>query len=169
MAVQIRAAEAADIEQITAIFAEAVLNGTATFETAAPSTEVMLHRFESLTASGHPYLAAVQDDGTLLGYAYAGPYRTRPAYRFTVEDAIYLDPKVRGRGIGRSLLEALVAEAGLRGFAEMIAVIGDARNGASIGLHERVGFARVGTLHRVGFKFDRWIDSVLMQRSLRPR
>jgi phosphinothricin acetyltransferase len=101
-----------------------------------------------------------------VGYAYAGPYRARPAYRWTVEDSVYIDPQVQGRGVGRALLERLIVEAQTRGFRQMIAIIGDSANAASIELHRVLGFRTVGTFANVGFKFDRWLDSVLMQRPL---
>jgi len=107
-------------------------------------------------------------DGAVAGYAYAGPYRARPAYRWSVEDSIYIDPAAQRRGIGRALLDRLIAEAQARGFRQMIAVIGDAAQTPSIELHRAAGFRLVGTLESVGFKFGRWLDSVLMQRALGP-
>jgi L-amino acid N-acyltransferase YncA len=167
MDIVIRSAGPADIGQITEIYADAVLTGTATFETEAPTTAEMLQRFELLHASRHPYLVAVSAE-RVVGYAYAGPYRVRPAYRFTVEDSIYLHAEARGKGIGGKLLHALVMEAEGRGFREMVAVIGDSDNAASVAVHRKAGFSPVGTLRGVGFKFDRWLDTVLMQRNLRP-
>ena len=117
------------------------------------------------TDGGFPYLAA-ESDGALLGYAYAGLYRTRPAYRFSVEDSIYIDPKAQRRGVGKALLARLIVESERRGFRQMIAVIGDSAQTASIELHRTAGFRLIGTIENVGFKFDRWIDSVLMQRAL---
>jgi L-amino acid N-acyltransferase YncA len=168
MTATLRPATLADVPAITAIYREAVEHGTATFETEPPDEAEMRRRFEALAASGHPYLVA-EADGQVLGYAYAGPYRPRPAYRFTVEDSIYLRPEARGQGLGSTLLAALIDEAQRRGFCEMIAVIGDSANAGSVGVHRRLGFQPVGTFHRVGFKFGRWLDTVLMQRTLRER
>jgi L-amino acid N-acyltransferase YncA len=118
-----------------------------------------------LLDGGFPYLVA-EIDGALAGYAYAGPYRTRPAYRFTVEDSIYIDPAAQRRGVGRALLDRLIEEATRRGFRQMIAVIGDSRQTPSIELHRAAGFRMVGNFENVGYKFERWLDSVLMQRAL---
>jgi phosphinothricin acetyltransferase len=125
----------------------------------------MARRYDGLRAGGYPYLVA-ETDGGIVGYAYAGPNRARPAYRWSVEDSIYIVPQRQGRGIGRALLERLIAEAEAGGFRQMIAVIGDSGNTASIELHRRAGFRLVGTFENVGFKFGRWLDSVLMQRAL---
>ena len=125
----------------------------------------MMRRMRALLDGGFPYLAA-ELDGDVVGYAYAGPYRTRPAYRFTVEDSIYVDPKAQGRGIGRGLLDRLIAESTNRGFRLMVAVIGDSAQTPSIELHRAAGFTMVGAFENIGFKFDRWLDSVLMQRAL---
>jgi len=161
----IRPAVIADLAPITAIYAEAVRNGTATFELVAPDLSEMTGRFDALIAQGYPYLAA-SIEGHVIGYAYAGPYRLRPAYRFTVENSLYLRSDIHRRGIGTSLLQALVAESAARGYRQMIAVIGDSANLASIGVHRRCGFDLIGAHPDVGFKFGRWIDIVLMQRSL---
>jgi phosphinothricin acetyltransferase len=161
----IRPAVAADIPAITAIYAHAVQYGTATFEIDPPDVAEMTARFRGLVDAGFPYLAA-ETDGVVRGYAYAGLYRTRVAYRHTVEDSIYIAPDFYGRGIGRALLGKLVAEASGRGFRQMIAVIGDSAQAASIALHRSAGFRMVGTFEAVGFKFDRWLDTVLMQRPL---
>ncbi|MGO9358416.1 MAG: N-acetyltransferase family protein [Xanthobacteraceae bacterium] len=163
--ITLRPAVAADFAAITAIYAEAVETGTATFELDPPSLAEMTARFDDLAAGGFPWLVAVAD-GKLMGYAYAGPYRARPAYRFTVENSIYLATEARRRGIGLALLERLVAETASRGFRQMIAVIGDSANAASIAVHARAGFQMVGTFQEVGFKFGRWLDTVLMQRAL---
>lgn len=167
MASAIRAAARADIPAITAIYAEAVLHGTATFELDPPDEAEMEARFLGLAGGGFPYLVA-EEDGRVVGYAYAGAYRARPAYRHTVEDSVYLDRAVRGRGIGKALLGALLAEAKARGFRQMIAVIGDTRNAPSIGLHRTLGFRPVGSFAGVGWKHGRWLDTVLMQRPLGP-
>ena len=161
----IRAASQADISAITRIYADAVEHGTASFELEPPSEAEMARRMQELTNIGFPYLAA-DVDGTLAGYAYAGPYRSRPAYRFTVENSVYVAPEAQGRGVGRALLKALIEAAERSGYRQMIAVIGDSGQTASIALHAALGFAYVGTLPHVGFKFGRWLDTVLMQRSL---
>jgi L-amino acid N-acyltransferase YncA len=161
----IRPAELHDIPAITRTYAHAVLHGTASFEIEPPDEPEMTRRFEALRAGGFPYLA-VENDGAVVGYAYAGPYRPRPAYRFTVEDSVYIAPEAHARGIGRALLERLLTESEGRGYRQMIAVIGDSANASSIRLHESAGFRHVGTFAAVGFKFGRWLDSVLMQKDL---
>ncbi|HEY0569377.1 MAG TPA: GNAT family N-acetyltransferase [Xanthobacteraceae bacterium] len=169
--VSIRAATPADIAEITRIYADAVKHGTASFELEPPDEAEMLRRQTALADAGYPYIVAesvVGSAGKLLGYAYAGPYRTRPAYRFSIEDSIYVDPAAQRRGVGRLLLARLIAEAEARGFRQMIAVIGDPAQTASIELHRKAGFRPIGTIENVGFKFGRWLDSVLMQRALGP-
>ena len=161
----VRAAIAADLPAIQSIYAHHVLHGTATFELIPPPWAEMSRRFEQLAVGNHPYLVA-EADGRTVGFAYAGPYRERPAYRRTVENAIYLDPTRIGQGIGRQLLSALISEATSRGFTQMVAVIGDSANQPSIRLHTAAGFKLVGTLTHVGYKFERWLDTVIMQRSL---
>lgn len=161
----IRPATAADIAAITAIYADAVRHGTATFELEPPDHAEMLRRFATLTGADFPYLAA-EADGRLVGYAYAGPYRARPAYRFTVEDSVYLAPSAQGRGLGTALLARLIEATAERGFRQMIAVIGDSANVASVRAHARAGFAMIGTHPAVGLKFGRWLDTVMMQRAL---
>jgi L-amino acid N-acyltransferase YncA len=168
MTVAIRPAKTSDIPAITRIYAYAVEHGTASFELNAPVEVEIARRMSDLTGKGYPYLAG-EIDGALAGYAYAGPYRARPAYRLTVEDSVYIAPATHRRGIGRALLAALIEAAVARGFRQMIAVIGDStRQAASIGLHEALGFRHVGILQDVGFKHGRWLDSVLMQRALGP-
>jgi L-amino acid N-acyltransferase YncA len=161
----IRPAPPADISDITAIYADAVNTGTASFELTAPDETEMGRRMAALLDGGYPYLAA-EHGGVLAGYAYAGAYRPRPAYRFTVEDSIYIARSSQGKGVGRALLAALIAEAETRGFRQMIAVIGDEASAGSIGLHRTMGFELVGTFRSVGWKFDEWRATVLMQRSL---
>jgi phosphinothricin acetyltransferase len=163
----IRAAARDDLPSITAIYAEEVRHGTATFELEPPDLAEMARRHAALSASGHPYIVA-EAEGMVLGYAYAGPYRPRPAYRFAVEDSIYLAPSARGKGVGRALLGALIAASEARGYRQMIAVIGDSANTASIALHAGAGFALTGTFREIGWKFGRWLDTVLMQRALGP-
>lgn len=161
----IRPATVADIPAITAIYAHAVQHGTATFEIDPPSEGEIADRFRALAEAGFPYLVA-EHCGEVRGYAYAGLYRTRFAYRYTLEDSIYVDPDCHGRGIGRALIDHLLSQAGARGFRQMIAVIGDSEQVASIALHRAAGFRMVGTFAAVGFKFGRWLDTVLMQRPL---
>lgn len=163
----IRAAAPADIPAITRIYAHAVAHGTATFEIDAPDQAEMTQRRLALVDAGFPYIAA-ELDGTLLGYAYAGHYRPRPAYRFTVEDSIYVDPEAHRRGVGRALLDRLISESTGLGFRQMVAVIGDSTQTSSIELHRAAGFRMIGTFESVGYKFGRWIDTVLMQRALGP-
>ncbi len=162
---QIRPAVAADLPAITAIYDREVRENTATFELTPPDLAEMTRRFQALRDGGFPYLTATLD-GDVLGYAYAGPYRPRPAYRFTVENSVYLAPAAQRRGVGTQLLRHLIAECERRGQRQMIAVIGDSANAGSIGLHRRCGFQMIGTHPDVGFKFGRWLDTVMMQRAL---
>jgi L-amino acid N-acyltransferase YncA len=162
---EIRPASEADLPAVTEIYAHAVLHGTATFELIPPDLAEMTRRFTALMDGGYPYLVAALD-GAVIGYAYAGPYRPRPAYRFTVENSVYLQPAIHRRGIGLNLLQRLIAECEARGYRQMIAVIGDSANAGSIGVHARAGFAMIGTHRNVGFKFGRWLDTVMMQRAL---
>jgi len=154
-----------DIGAITRIYADAVIEGTASFEIEPPDEAEMARRYEMLLAGGYPYVVAVIA-GTVTGYAYAGAYRARPAYRWTVEDSVYVAPEFHRQGIGSRLLESIIAESEACGFRQMIAVIGDSAQVASIALHKSAGFAMVGTLRSVGFKHGRWLDTPLMQRSL---
>ena len=165
--VSIRPTTQADIPVITRIYAEAVMNGTASFELEPPDETEMARRMTALLDDGFPYLAA-EIGGTLAGYAYAGHYRPRRAYRFSVEDSIYVDPAAQRKGVGRALLTRLIEEAGRRGFRQMIAVIGDSAQNPSIEIHRALGFRMIGAVENVGFKFDRWLDSVLMQRAIGP-
>jgi L-amino acid N-acyltransferase YncA len=165
--VTIRAAALADIPGITRIYAHAVMHGTATFELEPPDEAEMARRMTALLEGGFPYLVA-EIGGALAGYAYAGHYRARPAYRFTVEDSIYIDPTAQRRGVGRALLAQLIQECERRGFRQMIAVIGDSAQLASIEVHRALGFRPSGNLENVGFKFGRWLDSLMMQRDLGP-
>ncbi len=163
----LRPAADGDIAGIQRIYAQHVLTGLASFEEVPPAADEIRRRWRAIADLGLPYIVAVAD-GALAGYAYAGPYRPRTAYRFAVEDSIYLDPAFQGRGIGRSLLAALIEETTRLGKRQMIAVIGDSANAASIGLHRSLGFVDSGVFRAVGFKFGRWVDSVLMQRALGP-
>lgn len=161
----IRPAVPADIPAITAIYGPAVSTGTASFELEPPDAAEMDRRFREIVGAGFPYLTA-ERAGRVVGYAYANHYRTRPAYRFTVEDSIYVAADQQGSGIGKLLLADLMDASRARGFRQMVAVIGDSMQIGSIALHRSAGFTFCGTLHAVGFKFGRWIDSVLMQRAL---
>jgi phosphinothricin acetyltransferase len=163
----VRLATPADFDAVTAIYADAVAHGTASFETDPPCRGEMLRRHDVLTAAGFPWIVA-EADGVLLGYGYFGPYRPRPAYRFTVENSIYVAPAAKRLGVGRLILEELVARAEAAGYRRMIAVIGDSANAASIGLHAALGFLPAGVLPSVGWKHGRWLDSVFMQRPLGP-
>lgn len=164
----VRASVEADIPAIAAIYRHHVTTGLASFEETSPDLAELARRREAVLASGLPWLIAEDLDGKVVGYAYAALYRPRSAYRFTVEDSIYVAPGMIGRGIGRSLLTALIAETTAVGYRQMIAVIGDSGNHASIALHRSCGFREAGRLRSVGFKFGRWVDSVLMQRALGP-
>jgi L-amino acid N-acyltransferase YncA len=167
MPLAIRDVRPADIHAITRIYAHAVTHGTASFEIEPPAEAEMARRLQTLLDGKYPYLAAELDD-VVAGYAYAGPYRTRPAYRWTVEDSIYVDPAAYRRGIGKALLDRLIEASEARGFRQMIAVIGDSAQTASIELHRAAGFQHVGNIQNVGLKFGRWLDSVIMQRALGP-
>jgi L-amino acid N-acyltransferase YncA len=162
---EIRPATAADLPFVTEIYDHAVRYGTATFELIPPDLAEMTRRFAALTDGGFPYLVASLE-GRVVGYAYAGAYRPRPAYRFTVENSVYLQPAIQRRGIGLQLLQRLITECEPRGYRQMIAVIGDSANAGSIGVHRRCGFQMIGTHPNVGFKFGRWLDTVMMQRAL---
>ena len=162
----IRDSRDADLPAIAAIYGHWVVHGLASFELEPPGVEEMARRRRAVLDAGYPYLVAEGEGGAVLGYAYAGPYRTRPAYRFAVENSIYVAPEAARRGVGRVLLPALIARCEQAGFRLMVAVIGDSANAASIGLHERCGFTRAGLLPAVGWKHGRWVDSVLMTRPL---
>ena len=161
----VRPAALADLPAVTEIYEHAVRYGTATFELIPPDLVEMTRRFNALVDGGFPYFVA-ECDGAVAGYAYAGPYRPRPAYRFTVENSIYLAPASHRRGIGLQLMRRLIAECEARGFRQMIAVIGDSANAGSIGIHTRCGFQMIGTHPNVGLKFGRWLDTVMMQLAL---
>jgi len=161
----IRAGTPDDAEAIARINGHYVLHGTAPFEEVPPTVEEMRARIEGLLARGFPVLVAEAGDG-VVGYALAGPYRDRAAYRYTVENSVYVEEAQTGRGIGRALLARLIAECRARGFRQIVAVIGDSANHASIALHRRAGFRHVGVFERVGVKFGRTLDTVLMQLDL---
>ncbi len=179
----VRDARDEDVSALTALYAHHVLHGLATFEVEPPDEAEMRRRLHELTGHGFPWLVAeaplgaatalgqtafagADDSPTILGYAYAGPYRARIAWRHTIEDSIYLHPDAMGRGIGRMLLSRLIEASTARDYRQMVAVIGDSANAASIAVHAACGFQHVGVLRDVGVKFGRWVDSVLMQRAL---
>jgi len=165
--VEVRAAAQGDLAAIQAIYAHHVLRGLATFEEVPPDVEEMRRRHADVTARGLPYLVAVER-GELLGYGYCAPYRARSAYRYALEDSIYIKDGHLGKGIGMRLLGELLRICEGLGYRQVVAVIGDSANAGSIALHARLGFLRVGTLRSTGYKFGRWVDSVLMQRPLGP-
>lgn len=164
-AILIRPVAADDLAAITTIYAHAVHHGTASFELDPPSEDEMRRRHAMLKAASHPYLVATRGD-RVVGYAYAGPYRLRAAYRSTVEDSIYLAADAQGHGIGRLLLTALIEASTEAGFRQMVGIIGDSRHEASIRLHAALGFRHVGIFENVGWKHGRWLDCVMMQRTL---
>lgn len=156
---------AAELDAITAIYSHHVRHGRASFETEPPSTEEMRNRLRTLLDTGYPVLVAIMDE-VVVGYAYAGPHKTRAAYRRTVEDSIYVAPDVARRGIGRALLATLLERVQAAGFHQVMAVIGDSGNTASIELHRALGFRHIGTAQEIGFKFGEYIDVVYMQLAL---
>ncbi len=160
-----RPAVAGDLAAVQAIYGHHVMTGLASFEERAPSVEEMRRRHGEITAAGFPYLVA-EFGGAIAGYGYCSLYRTRSAYRYAVEDSVYVRPDIVGKGVGTALLAQLIGRSEAQGYRQMIAVIGDSANAASIGLHSSLGFLRVGTLRSVGFKHGRWVDGVLMQRPL---
>jgi phosphinothricin acetyltransferase len=161
----VRDARDGDMAEIQAIYAHHVLHGTASFEEEAPPLAEMQRRRAEVLARGLPYLVA-EREGEVAGYSYATPYRTRSAYRFSIENSVYVSHARQRAGIGYALLSELIGRCEKGAWRQMIAVIGDSAHAASIGLHARLGFRTVGTLEAVGFKFGRWLDSVLMQRPL---
>jgi len=165
MSVIIRAAIASDMDAIALIYSHHVNHGTGTFETEPPDRVEIARRWAEVTARSLPWLVA-EDSGEVVGYAYAAPYRARPAYRHTVEDSVYVRVDRIGTGLGKQLLPALITATRACGMHQMIAVIGDSANRASINLHRRFGFQDAGVLKDVGFKFGRWLDTVFLQRSL---
>jgi L-amino acid N-acyltransferase YncA len=156
-----------DIGEIQAIYAHHVLHGLASFEEQAPTSDELLRRYEDVTRHGLPYLVA-EVGGIVAGYGYCSLYRSRSAYRYTLEDSVYVRPGSEGRGVGGALLAELIRRCEAAGYRQLVAVIGDSANAASIGLHASQGFLHAGTLRSTGFKFGRWVDSVLMQRPLGP-
>ncbi|MDR3535629.1 MAG: GNAT family N-acetyltransferase [Acetobacteraceae bacterium] len=162
---QIRDATEADVPEIQAIYAHHVLTGSGTFDEDPPSVEEMTAHFRKVKAQGACWLVAVDASG-VLGYAYYAQFRDRSAYRYCVEDSIYVRQDVRGQGVGKALVARLIEDATARGMRQMIAVIGDSENVGSIGVHASLGFHMIGTMRSVGIKFGRWVDVVTMQRPL---
>lgn len=162
---QVRPATEADLPEIQAIYAHHVLHGTGTFEEAPPSVEEIAERFAKVTAHHWSWLVAADATG-VLGYAYYTQFRDRSAYRYCVEDSVYVREDVRGQGVGKALVAQLIADATAQGMRQMIAVIGDSENVGSIGVHASLGFHMIGTMRAVGVKFGRWVDVVTMQRAL---
>jgi phosphinothricin acetyltransferase len=161
----IRPATAADCAAIQSIYAHHVLHGLASFEETPPAVQEMRSRYDDVIGRGLPYLAA-EEAGEVLGYGYCSLYRTRSAYRHTLEDSVYVRDGRHRKGVGKAILAALIARSEQLGYRQLIAVIGDSAQAASIGLHASLGFLRMGTLRSVGFKFGRWVDTVIMQRPL---
>jgi phosphinothricin acetyltransferase len=167
MNIAIRSSRDDDVAEIAAIYRHHVLHGMASFEEIPPDEDEIARRRREILAQGLPHLVA-ERSGRIVGYCYAGRYHTRSGYRFTIEDSIYVDAAELGRGIGRTLLAGLLERCTELGYRQMVAVIGSNENWPSIRLHQALGFARIGILGAIGFKFDRWVDIVLMQRALGP-
>lgn len=161
----LRDAAPADLAAMTGIYRNSVLNGTASYEITPPDQAEMTSRFHAVTEKGYPYIVAEAEDKTLLGYAYASAFRTRPAYRWLVEDSIYLAPDARGKGVGKALLKELLIRCEKLGFRQMAAVIGGA-SPASVAVHKSLGFEMTGTMKGTGFKHGKWLDTVFMQIAL---
>lgn len=161
----IRNSEPGDLPAIRAIYEQEVLTGLATFETTPPDIDELAHRRQQLLDNGFPYLVACIDE-QVVGYAYVGPYRARAAYQNSIENSVYVDSKVRNRGVGKLLLVQLIIACENGPWRQMIAVIGNSKNTGSIALHKKLGFRHVGTIEGVGYKLDQWVDTVIMQRSI---
>jgi phosphinothricin acetyltransferase len=161
----IRPSRDPDVAAITAIYSHHVLHGTGTFETTPPSESEMAARRQDVLAKGLPYLV-IEEGGRVLGYAYCQWFKPRPAYRFSAEDSIYMHPDAAGKGLGKVLLAELMKQAEAAGVRKLIAVIGDSANTASVGVHKALGFAPVGTIKDCGWKFDRWLDIVIMDKAI---
>lgn len=162
---EIEDAQSTDLPSIQAIYAYHVLAGTGTFEDVPPSLEEMTARLTAKRNAGFAWLVA-RDASGILGFGYYGPFRDRAAYRYTVEDSVYVRDGVRGQGVGKALVSALLDRARAANFKQMLALIGDSENTASIGVHASLGFQHCGTMRKVGHKFDRWLDVVIMQKGL---
>lgn len=154
-----------DMAKITEIYSHHVLHGVSSWELTPPDIAEMTKRAHVLRDGGYPYLVA-EVDGVVIGYAYAGPYRPRPAYRYTVEHSVYVDNSARRGGIGHTLMTAIIEACVQRGYRQMMGIIGDSKNLQSIEFHEKMGFEHVGCVKNIGYKFDRWMDQVLMQRPI---
>ena len=165
---QIRPSRDEDVAAITAIYAHHVLHGTGTFETEPPTEADMAQRRRDVLARDLPWLVADDADGQVIGFAYCNWFKPRAAYRFSAEDSIYLHPNAQARGLGRALLAELERQAQAAGVRKLIAVIGDSANAGSVGLHRAMGFQDVGTIASCGWKFDRWLDIVLMEKAIGP-
>jgi L-amino acid N-acyltransferase YncA len=162
----IRSAALADIADITVIYEHAVLHGAGTYELDPPSEAEMVRRYKHLTDHGFPWLVS-EDNGVIMAYAYASPFRTRPAYRWSIEDSVYVAPEAKGKGIGKAILQRLIELCQTQGYHQMLAVIGDGKgNKGSVALHESLGFDHCGIITGSGFKFGQWIDTVIMQKQL---
>lgn len=162
-----RPAHAGDMAAIAALYSPFVLTSTVTFELEAPDAAEMQRRWMALVAAGYPYYVVVDGDDAVLGFAYCGPFRSRPAYRYCCENSVYIAPQARRRGLAKALMEQIIADAKASAMTQMLAVITDTNEtAASLAFHESLGFKRVGTLEKAGFKFDRWLDVALLQRSL---
>ena len=167
VSLNVRDATVADMEAVQAIYAFHVLHGLASFEEVPPAVAEMVQRREAVLERGLPYIVAEDEGGVVVGYSYATGYRTRPAYRFTIEDSVYVREGAAGRGTGTALLRELIRRCEAGPWQQMVAIIGDSGNAASIALHRRFGFRMVGTIASAGFKHGRWVDTVLMQRALK--
>lgn len=165
--VEVRPAAPADLQAIHAIYAHHVLHGLASFEEIPPVHDELLRRYRDVVGRGLPWLVA-DFGGAVAGYGYCAPYRSRSAYRYALEDSVYVREDMQGRGVGTALLAELIRRCEALGYRQLVAVIGDSAHAASINLHAAAGFLRVGTLRSVGFKLGRWVDSVIMQRPLGP-
>jgi L-amino acid N-acyltransferase YncA len=161
----VRACAVTDLDEVRAIYAHHVRTGLGSFEELPPSGAEMRERFDALVHANYPFLVS-EIDRRVAGYAYAGPFRPRPAYRYTAESSVYVAPNMQRRGVGHALMLQVMLECRKLGHRQLLAVIGDSSNVGSIGLHAALGFERVGVFKEVGFKFDRWVDVVLMQRTL---
>jgi L-amino acid N-acyltransferase YncA len=166
--VSVRDSTDRDVPAIHAIYGHHVLHGLGSFEEVPPSLDEIARRRAEILAKGLPYLVAVGADGGVLGYCYAGPYRTRAAYRFTLENSVYIAPDATRRGVGKRLLTELIQRCTALGYRQMVAIIGDSGNTGSIGLHAMLGFHKIGNIEAVGWKHGRWVDSLVMQRVLGP-